>query len=45
MFVCAVCNDEIYDSEEIKCSNCKIFLHFACAGLRESNFRKMSAAT
>lgn len=45
MFVCSVCNDEIYDNDDIKCNKCKISLHFACAGLRESNFRKMSAAT
>lgn len=45
MLVCSVCNDEIYNNEDIKCSKCKIFLHFACAGLRESSFRKMSAAT
>ncbi|VVC35654.1 Zinc finger, RING/FYVE/PHD-type [Cinara cedri] len=41
--LCTVCNDDIYDNEEIKCAKCKTFLYFTCAGFRESNFRKMSS--
>lgn len=40
--LCTVCNDDIYDNEDIKCAKCKTFSHFACAGFRESNFRKLS---
>lgn len=42
MVLCSICNDEIFDSDEIKCSKCKMYLHFICAGQREANFRKMS---
>ncbi|XP_025423462.1 uncharacterized protein LOC112692862 [Sipha flava] len=44
MLLCDVCNEEIFDNEDIKCNKCKIFFHFVCAGFRESNFRKLSAA-
>lgn len=42
MLLCDVCNEEIFDNEDIKCNKCKLFLHFACAGFRETNFRKLS---
>jgi len=44
MLVCSVCNEDVFDNEDIKCSKCKMFFHFACAGFREVNFRKMSAS-
>ncbi|KAF0748808.1 E3 ubiquitin-protein ligase TRAIP-like [Aphis craccivora] len=40
--LCNICNDDIFDSDDIKCSTCNEFLHFACAGFRETSFRKMS---
>jgi len=40
--LCTICNDDIYENDEIKCSKCKIYLHFGCAGQREGNFRKLS---
>lgn len=40
--LCNVCNDDIYDGDNIKCSMCNAFLHFGCASLRETSFRKMS---
>lgn len=40
--LCLVCNDEIYDGDEIKCKNCKDYLHFSCASFRETAFRKLT---
>lgn len=40
--LCNECNDDIFDGDEIKCSTCNTFLHFECASLRETSFRKMS---
>jgi len=40
--ICNIYNDDIFDEDEIKCSTCNGFLHFGCAALRESTFRKMS---
>lgn len=40
--LCNVCNDDIYEEDELKCSTCNEFFHFGCAVLRESSFRKMS---
>lgn len=40
--LCNICNDDIFDSDDIKCSTCNGFLHFACARFREAPFRKMS---
>lgn len=40
--LCTICNDDIYEEDELNCSNCNGFLHFGCATLRESAFRKMS---
>uniref|UniRef100_A0A2S2NLJ2 PHD-type domain-containing protein n=1 Tax=Schizaphis graminum TaxID=13262 RepID=A0A2S2NLJ2_SCHGA len=40
--LCNTCNDDIFDSDDIKCSTCNGFLHFSCAGFRETSFRKMS---
>ncbi|KAL4131531.1 hypothetical protein QTP88_008826 [Uroleucon formosanum] len=34
--LCLVCNDEI------KCKNCKDYLHFSCASFRETAFRKLT---
>lgn len=39
--LCNICND-IYEDDELKCSNCNGLLHFDCAALRKSAFRKMS---
>lgn len=44
MLVCTICKDEIYYNKDIKCNKSKIILHFACAGLRNVNFSKMSIA-
>lgn len=43
--LCLICVDEIFQGDELKCSSCNEFLHFTCAGYRESNFRKLSKAT
>lgn len=40
--ICIICNDDIYDEDELNCTICNAFLHFGCAALRESTFRKMS---
>lgn len=40
--LCNVCNDDIYEEDELKCSTCNEFFHFGCAVLRETTFRKMS---
>jgi len=40
--LCTICNDDIYEVDELNCSSCNGFLHFGCASLRESAFRKMS---
>lgn len=42
MLLCAICNGEIFENDEIKCTKCKVFLHFGCADQREVNIRKMS---
>lgn len=42
MLLCGICNEEIFENDDIKCTKCKVFLHFGCAGQREANFRKMS---
>lgn len=42
MLLCTICNEEIFENDEIKCTKCNLFLHFGCAGQREANFRKMS---
>lgn len=39
--LCTICND-IYEEDELNCSICNGFLHFGCASLRKSVFRKMS---
>lgn len=40
--LCNVCNDDIYDGDNLNCNKCNVFLHFGCAALRETAFRKMS---
>ncbi|KAE9523751.1 hypothetical protein AGLY_015811 [Aphis glycines] len=40
--LCLVCNDEIYDGDEIKCKNGKDYLHFSCASFRETALRKLT---
>lgn len=41
--LCSVCNEEIIQDDELKCTACKEFLHFSI--IRESTFRKMVKAT
>lgn len=43
IMLCSVCIDDIFEGDEIKCTICKEFLHFACASFRESSFRKLSS--
>lgn len=43
MILCAICNEGIFDNGYINCSECKIFLHFACAGSRETSFKNYTA--
>lgn len=38
---CIICKDTVTDS--VKCSQCKGNLHFGCAGLAESSYRRMGA--
>lgn len=40
--LCAVCNDDIFENDDIKCSKCIEYFHFSCAGMREVNFRKLA---
>lgn len=40
--MCVICNDDIFEGDNINCSKCKAVLHFGCAALRESAFRNMS---
>lgn len=40
--ICSICNDEIATGEHIKCKLCNEYLHFVCAGFRESVFKKTS---
>ena len=40
--LCNVCNDDVFEGDDIICSKCDGFMHFACAALRETSFRKMS---
>lgn len=40
--ICDICNDDIYEEDELNCSSCNGYIHFGCAALRESAFRKMS---
>lgn len=40
--LCLVCNDEIFDGDEIKCKNCKEYLRFSWASFREAAFRKLT---
>lgn len=40
-----ICNDDIYDGDDINCMKCNSFMHFGCASLRETTFRKMSKAS
>jgi len=40
--LCAICNDEIFQGDKVKCVICKEFLHFSCTGPREVNFRKLA---
>lgn len=37
-----ICNDDVFEGDVIICSRCDGFMHFACATLRETSFRKMS---
>jgi len=40
--LCAVCNDDIFENDDIKCSKYIEYFHFSCAGMREVNFRKLA---
>lgn len=40
--LCSICNDEINTGEHIKFKLCNEYLHFVCAGFRESVFKKIS---
>lgn len=40
--LCNVCNDDIFENDNLNCNKCNVFLHFGCAALRETAFRKMS---
>jgi len=40
--LCSVCNEDIFQGDDIKCSKCKEYLHFSCGGMRETNFRKLA---
>lgn len=41
--LCAVCNDDIFKEDDLRCTKCKEHLHFFCASsMREANFRKMN---
>jgi len=40
--LCSICNDEIFQGDEIKCATCKEFLHVACGGLSKVNLRKLA---
>lgn len=42
--LCKVCDDDTFDGDNLNCFKCNDFLHFGCAALRESAFRKMSKA-
>lgn len=41
--LCSICIDGISNGDDLRCSMCKEFFHFTCAGLREKTFRKLSA--
>jgi len=43
--ICLICNEEIFTGDEIKCNSCYEYLHFACAGFRESVFKKISKSS
>lgn len=40
--LCAVCNKDIIDGDDLQCMKCKEYLHFSCASMREANFQKMN---
>lgn len=42
--LCLVCNEDIFQWDDIKCLKCKKYLHFSCGGMRETNFRKLAGA-
>jgi len=39
--MCNVCNDDIFEGDNLNCAKCNAFQHFGCAALRETAFRKM----
>jgi len=41
--LCSICFEDILQGDDIKFANCKEFLNFNCAGLKEVNFRKISS--
>ncbi|XP_018321805.1 uncharacterized protein LOC108734661 [Agrilus planipennis] len=42
MSVCSKCQDPLPEFDFVTCSSCKGKLHYECAGVRESNWRKCS---
>lgn len=36
--LCNICNDSIYEDDELKCSMCNTFFHFGCVALRGMEF-------
>lgn len=40
--LCNICNDDVFEGDNLNCIKCKAILHYGCAALRESAFRKMS---
>lgn len=40
--LCLLCNNDIFQGDELKCSKCKGNLNFTCACLREANVRKLA---
>lgn len=43
--LCSVCNEDIFESDDIRCAKCKEYLHFSCASMREATFRKLNKQT
>lgn len=42
MSSCSKCNEDVIKEDQICCSSCSAVLHFGCAAMVESNFRKMT---
>lgn len=42
MVSCSRCDNDLISEDAVVCSKCQNSLHFECAGMRETNYRKMS---